>query len=36
MDADGQQLRTLGYPDGPTSGATTTGWSYYGYWNPTP
>ena len=35
MDADGSNARPV-YPGGPTLWGEQTGWSYYGYWQPTP
>jgi len=35
MDADGSNAAPV-YPDGPTLWGEATGWSYYGYWQPTP
>ena len=35
MDADGSNAAPV-YPEGPTLWGEATGWSYYGYWQPTP
>lgn len=35
MDADGSNAAAV-YPRGPTLWGEATGWSYYGYWQPTP
>jgi Tol biopolymer transport system component len=35
MEPDGSQARPV-YPGGPTLWGEETGWSYYGYWQPTP